>query len=106
MNRTVYLVIVGITSTGIAAAVDAARRGRRVLVVDRSTSHARRQRLRRALNTAGSRLQDQVSITIGVDVVCVDGANGVEAVVLRRLRTGRLLAVNASEFLVTTARVH
>jgi len=33
------------------------------------------------------------------DVVCVDGVDGVEAVVIRHARTGRLSAVNASAFL-------
>jgi hypothetical protein len=33
------------------------------------------------------------------EVVCVDGVEGVEAVVIRDVRTGRLRAVNASAFL-------
>ena len=33
------------------------------------------------------------------EVVCVDGVDGVEAVVIRHSRTGRLSAVNASAFL-------
>jgi hypothetical protein len=33
------------------------------------------------------------------EVVCVDGIGGVEAVVVRYTRTGRLRAVNASAFL-------
>jgi hypothetical protein len=32
------------------------------------------------------------------DVVCADGVDGVEAVVIRHARTGRLWAVNASAF--------
>jgi len=32
------------------------------------------------------------------EVVCVDGVDGVEAVVIRHARTGRLCAVNASAF--------
>jgi hypothetical protein len=34
----------------------------------------------------------------GADVVCADGLDGVEAVVVRHARTGRLSAVNASGF--------
>jgi hypothetical protein len=105
MNITVDVVIVGITRAAAAAAIDAARCGRRVLVVDRSTSHARWRRFRRALTNAGIRWGPQVRFAIGVEVVCVDGANGVEAVVLRRIRTRRLVAVNASDFLVTEERV-
>lgn len=33
------------------------------------------------------------------EVVCVDGVAGVEVVVIRHARTGRLCAVNASAFL-------
>jgi hypothetical protein len=33
------------------------------------------------------------------EVVCVDGVDGVEAVVMRYAHTGRLRAVNASSFL-------
>jgi hypothetical protein len=33
------------------------------------------------------------------EVVCVDGVEGVEAVVIRYAHTGRLRAVNASSFL-------
>jgi hypothetical protein len=103
MNITVDLVIVGITPAGMAAAIDAARCGRRVLVVDRSTSKARLRRFRHALANSGSGLQRQVRFAIGVDVVCVDRAKRVEAVVLRRIRTRQLVAVNASDLLVTAA---
>ena len=33
------------------------------------------------------------------EIVCVDGVNGIEAIVIRYARTGRLYAVNASAFL-------
>ena len=101
MNRSVDLVIVGLTPAARAAAIAAAQGGRRVLVVDPTTRRSRCRRFRRALGCglAGARL---VSVLTGVEVVCVDGAPGVEAVVLRRLSSGRLLAVNAGELLVTT----
>jgi choline dehydrogenase-like flavoprotein len=103
MSTRVDLVIVGMTAAGAAAAVDAARAGRRVLVVDRSTSRTRRRRLRLALTRAGGGLHRQVSVRLGVDVVCVAGARSVEAVVLRRVRSGRLIGVNTSNLLETTA---
>lgn len=101
MNRSVDLVIVGLTPAARAAAIAAAQVGRRVLVVDPTTRRPRCRRFRRVLGCglAGTRL---VSVLTGVEVVCVDGAPGVEAVVLRRLGSGRLLAVNARELLVTT----
>jgi hypothetical protein len=43
-----------------------------------------------------------VSVLTGVEVACADGAPGIEAVVLRRIRSGRLIAVNARALLVTT----
>src|SRR5262245_32455227 len=100
MSRTVDLVIVGLTAAGTAAAIDAARQGRRVLVVEPLWSPAARRRLRRAGTKVGRGLPRQVSVVMGVDVVCVDGANCVEAVVMRHVRTGRLVAVNASDILV------
>jgi hypothetical protein len=36
------------------------------------------------------------------EVVCVDGVDGVEAVVIRHAGTGRLYAVNASAFLAVS----
>jgi hypothetical protein len=39
-------------------------------------------------------------VLTNVEVVCVDGIAGVEVVVLRHRRTGRLSAVNASTFVV------
>ena len=103
MSARVDLVVVGLTAAGAAAAVDAARGGRRVLVVDRSTSRVRRRRLRLALTRAGRGLSRQVSIALGVDVVCVAGAGRVEAILLRRVRTGRLIGVNTSNLLDTTS---
>jgi hypothetical protein len=37
-------------------------------------------------------------VITGAEVVCVDGLDDVEAVVIRHARTGRLSAVNASAF--------
>jgi len=99
MIRTVDLVITGAGSAALAAATDALRRGQRVLAVLRSgdprVERGFRQRLRTAANAEGSR----VTVMTNAEVVCVDGVHGVEAVVIRYARTGRLCSVNASAFL-------
>jgi hypothetical protein len=100
VNRTVDVVIVGCHSPAALAAVDAARRGLRVLVV----IGARRRtcsRLCQALRRSGVR--DRVIIMTGAEVVCVGGVAAVEAVVIRRKSTGRLVAFNTSG--ITTGEI-
>ncbi len=93
--KTVDLVVTGDESAAVAVAVDAVRRGQRVLVVLRSGGPRVVPRLRRLCHTAKS----QLTVMTNAEVVCVDGVRGVEAVVVRYTRTGRLCAVNASTFL-------
>jgi thioredoxin reductase len=97
--RTVDLVVTGEGGDAFAAAVDAARRGRRVLVVLRSADTRVRRRFRRCLRRAVNAADSQIAVMTNAEVVCVDGVHGVEAVVVRHARTGRLSAVNASAFL-------
>jgi hypothetical protein len=52
-------------------------------------------RLRRLCRAATS----QLSVMTNAEVVCVDGVHGVEAIVVRYTRTGRVCAVNTSAFL-------
>ena len=99
MTRTVDLVIVGAHRSATAAAVESARRGMRVLVVIRSRRTSVDEGLRRSLRAAGKAVRRQVTVLTGAEVVCVDGVHSVEAVVIRRMQTGRLLAVNASAIL-------
>ena len=68
----------------------------RVLVVFGSTRVRLRRRLRRALRTAGRRVRRGVSVFTNAEVVCVGGLDRVEAVIVRRIGTGRLVGVNAS----------
>jgi hypothetical protein len=98
MIRTVDLVISGDSSTVCAPALDALRRGRRVLVVLACNAQAGR-RVRRCLRTCTGADEGRVAVMTNAEVVCVDGVNGVEAVVIRRMRAGQLCAVNASAFL-------
>lgn len=89
MIRTVDLVIAGGGDAALTAAGDALRRGLRVLIVlDGEVDEARR--VRRIL---GSR---QLAVIAHSEIVCVDGVNAIEAVVIRNKRTRRLWAVNAS----------
>jgi NADPH-dependent 2,4-dienoyl-CoA reductase/sulfur reductase-like enzyme len=84
----------------MAAAIEAARRGLRVLVVIRTRRARFGGRLRRSVRAAGEGLHRQLTVLTGAEVVCVDGIHSVEAVVIRRIRTGRLIGVNASAILV------
>jgi thioredoxin reductase len=97
-TRSVDLVVTGDHRTAFATALDAVQRGRRVLVVLPSGGPRAAQRfsnrLRRAAKTDG-----QLTVMANAEVVCADGVGGVEAVVIRHSRTGRLSAVNASSFL-------
>ena len=96
MSKAVDLVIVAGDSSGIAAAIDAARRGMRVLVVIGSTRVPLMRRLRRALRAAGTRVRRGVTVFTNAEVVCVDGLHRVEAVIVRRIGSGHLIGVNAS----------
>src|SRR5688500_10335815 len=99
MTRTVDLVIVGARPPAKAAAITSASRGIRVLVVIRSRRAGDDERLRRSLRAAGENVQRQVTVLTGADGVCVDGGHAGEAVVIRRVQTGRLIAVNAPAIL-------
>ena len=93
--KTVDLVVTGDETAAVGAALDAVRRGQRVLVVLGSGGPRIGPRLRR-LCRAG---KNQLTVRTNAEVVCVDGVHGVEAVVVRYTRTGRLCAVNTTGFL-------
>src|SRR5688572_1332466 len=92
---TVDLVVTGDESAAVAEAVDAVRRGQRVLVVLRSGGPRVVPRLRRLCQAAKS----QLTVMTNAEVVCVDGVGGVEAVIVRYIRTGRVRGVNTTAFL-------
>lgn len=96
--RTVDLVLAGGGKALLAAALEAIRSGQRLLVVLRPGDERAARRLRRALGRAVSPGPRRVSVLTGAEVVCADGVGGVEAVLLRHVRTGRVSAVNASAF--------
>ena len=99
MIGSVDLVIAGDGSAARAAAVSALQRGQRVLVVLRPADALGARRLRRSLLEAAGINGGQLRVMTSAQVVCADGVDGVEAVVVRHARTGRLSAVNASVFL-------
>ncbi len=56
------------------------------------------QRLRRCLRKTSGADSGQLRVMASAEVVCVDGVDAVEAVVVRHAPTGRLSAVNASAY--------
>jgi hypothetical protein len=94
-RSTVDLVVTGDERAAAAAAVDAVRRGQRVLVVLRSGNSRVMPRVRRLCRGANGQL---IGMT-NAEVVCVDGVDAVEAVVVRYRRTGHLCAVNTPAFM-------
>ena len=100
--KTVDLVVTGDEAAAAGAALEAVWRGQRVLVVLRSTGPRIGPRLRRLCRAA----KNQLTVMTNADVVCVDGVRGVEAVVVRYTRTGRLCAVNTTAFMSYDASTH
>ena len=98
MIGTVDLVIAAPASAAHPAAVAALQGGQRVLVVLRSADARVAQRLRRSLLETAGVDGGQLSVMTSAEVVCADGVDGVEAVVIRHDRTGRVSAVNTSAF--------
>lgn len=100
MTRTVDVVIVGADAAAIAATVDAIRKGLRVLVVVRSRRPEVASLLRQVIGAAAVPSSRQLTVMTGAEVVCADGVKSIEAIVVRRVRTRRLVGVNASALLV------
>src|SRR5690242_20553238 len=98
-SRTVDLVVTGDDRGALGAAFEAVQRGRRVLLVLRSGDAKAVQSYRRRLRAPANCDGGQLTVVTNAEVVCVDGVDGVEAVVIRRSATGHLYAVNASAFL-------
>ena len=103
MSRTVDLVIVGMTAAARAAAIDAAHRRRQVLVVGESRDDCYCHQLRRSLDAAADGCRRRVAVLTGVEVVWVDGTTAVEVILLRKIKTGRLIGINTGAVLLTTA---
>jgi thioredoxin reductase len=104
MTRTVDLVISGDGRDARAAAVDVLRRGGRVLIVLRSGDARQAQRLRRRVRKTAAADSGHLTVIANAEVVCVDGVEAVEAVVVRHAPPSRLSAVNARAFVSFDAR--
>lgn len=100
MTSTVDLVVVGATPRAVDRAIDGARRGQRVVLVDRSRSAAHSREVRRRIRSAGNDVHPRVTVRMGTEVLCVDGLARVEVVLVRHIRTGRVTAFNASSLIV------
>jgi thioredoxin reductase len=98
MIGTVDLVITGDASAARPAALSALQHGQRVLVVLRSADARVARRLRRSLRKAAGPGGGHLRVMTSAEVVCADGVDRLEAVVIRHAPTGRLSAVNASAF--------
>ena len=100
MTTTVDVVIEGEDAAAIAATIDSVGRGLRVLIVIRARRSTFARRLREAIGNARVVLSpQQITILTGAEIVCVDGVKSIEAVVVRQLRTRRLIGFNASALL-------
>lgn len=99
MMRTFAVVVAGGGSGVFEAASAALRRGQAALVLLRSSDARVARRLRDVALDSGY----ACAVEAGVEVLCVDGVGGVEAVVYRHRRTGRVDAVNASTLIAVPA---
>lgn len=98
MISTVDVVITGSAGLVFAEAVTALQHRQRVLVVVRSGDIAETKRVCRRLRKVATAQSRCLLVMTNAEVVCVDGIDSVEAVVIRYVKTGRLRAVNASAF--------
>ena len=106
MTRSVDIVVVGATAEAVAAAIQSARRGDRVLMVIRSRAAEARRQLRRSVRAADASASRRISILSGAEIQCVAGVGSVEAVLFRRIDTNQCVGVNTSALvnLESTAR--
>jgi thioredoxin reductase len=95
MTITVDVVVVGANRSALAAAIELARGGKRVLVMTRTRGGELRRRIRHARGVA----LPPIRVLAGVEVECIAGTRTVEAVLARYLATGRRIDVNASALL-------
>jgi 2-polyprenyl-6-methoxyphenol hydroxylase-like FAD-dependent oxidoreductase len=99
MTMTVDVVVIGASQAALAAAVESARSGKRVLVIARVRGPGLRRRIRRARSVAGAALSRRITVITGAEVECIAGIRTVEAVLARDVQTGRRVDVNATALL-------
>ena len=96
MTMTVDVVVVGTTRSALAAAVEAAQSGKRVLVITRTRGSAVRRLVLRATVRVVSK---RITVLTEAEVECVAGIGSVEAVLARHMRTGRRIDINTAALL-------
>jgi hypothetical protein len=102
MTTTVNVVVVGMTATGRIAAIEAARCCKSVLVVDSTMKKSACHAFRHELNASAPDCHRRVSLQSGVEVVWIDGKRTVEVVLLRHIKSGRIIGINTGRVVVTT----
>jgi hypothetical protein len=99
MTMTVDVVVIGASQAALAAAVESAQSGKRVLVIAGVRGPGLRRRIRRARRVAGAALSSRITVITGAEVECIAGIRAVEAVLARYSQTGRRVDVNATALL-------
>ncbi len=93
---TVDVVVIGTNPSALAAAIESAQSGKRVLVITKMRGPELRRRVRRARTAAGAVASKRIAVLTGAEVACIAGIRSVEAVLARYLQTGRRVDVNAT----------
>ena len=106
MTMTVDVVVVGTNRSALAAAIESAQSGKRVLVITRLRGRELRRRVRRARAAAGAAASKRVRVLTGAEFQCVAGIRSVEAVLVRHLQTGRRVDINATALLTFEEEPH
>ena len=99
MTMTVDVVVVGTTQSALAAAIESAQSGKRVLVIAKTRGLELRRRIRRARRVAGAAPSKRITVLTGAEVECIAGVHSVEVVLARCVQTGRRVDVNATALL-------
>lgn len=96
---TVDVIVVGTSPRALAAALESAQNGRRVLVIARVRGAEFRRQVQRARKGAGAGLSGRITVMTGAEVQCIAGTRTVEAVLARYVRSGRRIDINATALL-------
>jgi hypothetical protein len=99
MTMTVDVVVVGANQRALAAAIESAQRGRRVLVITKTRGPELHRRVRRARGAVGAAVSKRITVLTGAEVECIAGIRSVEAVLARDVQTGRRIDINATALL-------
>jgi hypothetical protein len=99
MTVSVDVVVIGANHNALAAVVESALSGKRVLLITRMRGPDLRRRMRQLRKAAGAALSQRITVLAGAEVECIAGIRTVEAVLARYLQTGRRVDVNTTALL-------